>query len=304
MAQVQVNRRPRGNMLFLCIAMFALLIAIVGLGFGVYFLFFQQKRLQTRCEDLALKAAQQLNLNDYAGKLNNLQARSRELVYNSRQLSNATEDDNYKEFAPLAAQVMNQSRDGAILVDDERKKYVSTSLSKLRQLIKNAAPADGKSLTVANVSADAAEVMDFKLGYLAGSKSTSNVEVLEGPPDLFEWDLSKNYIQRGKGVNLYRAAVNLKLPGPDDDLNFELAPLAAPVKGTVAPLRLTSGEGFQNTLTLRENYKDLPGTCKWSPSAVQITMTAKVRETTAAKLEGSTRAASTACTNGAGGEIK
>ena len=299
-------RRPRGNMLLLCFALFGVIIVIAGLGFGVYFVFFSQKLLQTKCEDFTLKAAQQLNLNDCAGKLNNLQVRSRELVYASRQLSTETENEDYKQFAPLAAQVMNQSRDGALLLESERQKYIAVTLKKLRALSKEANAADDHKVMLANMSADRSQIADFQVGYLKGSTNNvlSNVEVKEGPPELFQWDESKQYIQRGKGVNVYRAAVNLKLPDPDNDLNFELAPLSAPVKGTLAPLRLTTGNNFQSTLTLRKNYKDQPGTCKLSPSAVQVTMTAIVKENAAGNLQASTKAIDTACTNGAGPELK
>ncbi len=79
-----------------------------------------------RCEGFALKAAQQLNANDYAGKLNNLQARSRELVFAARQMSNQAQGEEFGEFAPLAAQVLSRSRDGAKLVDSERQKVCRT----------------------------------------------------------------------------------------------------------------------------------------------------------------------------------
>jgi len=293
-------------MLLLCFALFGVMIVIAGVGFGVYFVFFSQKLLQTKCEDFTLKAAQQLNLNDTGGKLNNLQARSRELVYASRELSNETDNEDYRQFAPLAAQVMNQSREGAILVESERKKYIAVTLKKLRTMAKEASAAGDGNLALANMSAREMQIIDFKVGNMteANKKCTSNVEVLEGPPELFQWDLEKQYIQRGKGVNLYRAAVNLKLPAPDNDLDFELAPLAAPVKGTLAPLRLTTGNNFQSTLALRSEGKDLPGTCKLCPSAVQVSMTASVKENAAGNLQATTKATDTACTNGASPELK
>src|SRR5208337_2268534 len=96
------QRLARGNMLLLCIAMFAIIIVVVSMAFGVNFLFSSQKSLLSRSEQFALKAAQQLNVNDHAGKLNNLQARSRELVFTARQFSQITESEDFSEIAPLA----------------------------------------------------------------------------------------------------------------------------------------------------------------------------------------------------------
>jgi hypothetical protein len=294
------QRLAQGNMLLLCIAMFGIIIIVVSLAFGVYFLFSSQKTLQHRCESFALKAAQQLNINDYAGKLNNLQARSRELVFAARQMSQTTEGEELGEFAPLAAQVLNQSRDGARLVDSQRQMFVGLSIAGLRTLANKEILPQEAGKQVANMSTFHPQIVQLTVGKLANL--ASNVEANEGQPELFEYDLQKGYIQRGKQLNLYRGAVNLKLPGEDGDLDFVLAPLPAPVKGTLAPLRLTAGTAFKSTLILRKDGEDTTSTCKLSPSAVQVTMTMRAKENILTELQSTTKTTSTACTNGAAPE--
>ncbi len=167
-------------------------------------------------------------------------------------------------------------------------------------MVKNEALPEEAAKPVANMSAYDPQVVDFRVGNLAGL--ASNVEVNEGLPELFDFDVQKGYVQHGKVLNLYRGAVSLKLPDQDDDLDFTLAPLPAPVKGTLAPLRITSAASFKNTLSLRENGQDSIGTCKWSPSAVQVTMTMKVKENILAEMQSTAKVTNTACTNGASPE--
>jgi hypothetical protein len=289
-------------MLLLCVAMFAIIIIVVTLAFGVNFLFSSQTSLLSLSEGLALKAAQQLNVSDYTGRLNNLQARSRELVVTAREMNQMTEDEDFSEFAPLAAQVMNQSREGARLVASERQKFAALTIANLRMMAKKefAAGTTGKQL--ANMSTDAPQIAELTVGNLANL--AANAEPNSGLPELFEYDMQKGYIQRGKILNLYRGAINLKLPAPDNDLDFELAPLPAPVKGTLAPLRLTAGASFKSTLSLCKDGEDTIGTCTLSPSAVQVTITSKVKENILTEMQSTAKVTSTACTNGAGPEPK
>jgi hypothetical protein len=298
----QALRHNRGNMLLLCVALFAVIIVVVAIAFGVYFLFHSQKSLLTRSEGFALKAAQQLNANDCAGRLNNLQCRSRELVYLARQMCQMTESEDLADFAPLAEQVMNQSRDGAKLVESERKKYVALTIANLRTLAKNEITPQENEKQLANMSTYDPQVVGLKVGTQANL--ASNVEPNTGLSELYDFDMENGYIKHGKLMNLYRSAVNLKLPGPDGDLDFELAPLPAPVKGTVAPLRLASASSFKSTMTLRKDGEDTIGACQICPSAVQVTMTVKVKENILTEMKSKTEVTNTAFTNGAGPDLQ
>lgn len=290
-------RADRGNMLLLCLGVFAVIILVVAIAYGVNFLFMSQSTLVSRCESLTLRAAQELNAGDCAGRLNNLQSRSRELVYTSRQMQQMTEEEDFSDLAPLANQVMAQARDGALLVAAERQKFAGQSIANLRKLVREEVSAEESIKQLANMSTSDPKIVDMQVGYLGNA--TSNCEPNSAFPYLYEEDMQKGYIQRGKQLNLYRANLNLKLPGPDADLEFVLAPLPPPVKGTIAPLRLASGSHFTGTFVLRKDGADSLGTCKLSPSAVRVTMTEKVRENILTDMQSTTRAETTACANGA-----
>lgn len=291
------KRDARGSMLFLCIAVLMVMLMVVGIAFSFYLVFFSHKHLQNWSEDLALECARQLNENDHGGKINNLVGHSRELVFSSRELYYKTNNDDFRALQGLAAQVLEQSRSGARLVSAERNRYVDVSMQSLRKTIKEAETRNNRGLFLTNFSASGAQVVDFKVGNL--DQVASNVETSSGVTNLLFHDRHQNYIKTGKQVDLYKANVNLKLPGEDSDLDFELASLPAPVKGTAAPLRLTRGQGFKHSLILRSAGSDQSGKCTVIPSAVQVVMTMKMKQNVVGKLESQTRTVNTACANGA-----
>ncbi len=291
------KRDARGSMLFLCIAVLMVMLAVVGIAFCFYLVFFSHKHLQNWSEDLALECARQLNENDHGGKINNLVGHSRELVFSSRELYYKTNNDEFRTLQGLASQVLEQSRSGARLVSDERNRYVDVSMQNLRKTIKEAEARRKSGLLLTNFSASGAQVVDFKVGDL--DQVASNVETSSGVTNLLFHDRQQNYIKTGKQIDLYKANVNLKLPGEDSDLDFELASLPAPVKGTAAPLRLTRGQGFKHSLILRSAGADKSGKCTVIPSAVQVVMTMNMQQNIVGKLESQTRTVNTACANGA-----
>jgi len=286
-------------MLLFSIAVMAGCMLILGLGFSFYFLFFYHDLLQQRSESFAMRAAQELNLDNNAGKLNNLIGYSRELAYTAREMCTVTEtNDDFREVQPLAAQVLGDSHDGVKLVAQERERYVNTLIASLRQLMsENLKNTPGPS-ALATTATSSPEIVDFELGTLENMQS--NVQPPKGVPELFEYDFKKHYIQPGKGADLYLASVNLKLPDPrDSDLEFYLSPLPAPVQGTVAPLRLTSEKRFVSIFPLRTNGLDTLGNCKLSPSALKVVMSLRVKNKVLIDTESSTKASDTVCANGA-----
>jgi hypothetical protein len=286
-------------MLLFSLATIAGCLLIVGLGFSFYFLFFYHDLLQQRSENFAMKAAQELNLDDNAGKLNNLVGYSRELAYTGREMCTLTEsNDDFQEVQPLAAQVLGESHDGVKLVAQERERFVSALSTKLRQLMsEDLKHAPGPS-SLATASTSSPEIVDFELGTLENMQSS--VQPSKGEPELLEYDLKKHYIQPGKGADLYLCSVNLKLPDPrDSDLEFYLSPLPAPVQGTVAPLRLTSEKRFVSLFPLRKDGQDTVGYSKLSPSALRVVMSVKVKNRILVDTESGTKATDTVCASGA-----
>jgi hypothetical protein len=291
------QRDARGSMLFLCIAVLIVMLMVVGTAFSFYLVFFSHQHLQNWSEDLALDCARQLNENDHGGKVNNLLGHSRELVFTSRELYYKTNVDDFRALQGLAAQVLEQSRSGARLLCDERSRYVDVSMKNLRKTVKDAETRNQRGLFLTNFSACGAQVVDLKVGNL--EQVVSNVETSSGVANLLSYDRQQNYIKTGKQVDLYKANLNLKLPGEDSDLNFELASLPAPVSGTAAPLRLARGKGFKHSLILRDAGEDKTGKCTVIPSAVQVVMTMKMKQNVIGNLESQTKTVNTACASGA-----
>lgn len=291
------KRSARGSMLFLCIAVLAVLLVTVGIAFSFYLVFFSHKHLQSRSEDLALECARQLNENDHGGKINNLIGHSRELVFTSRELYQRTGNDEFRGLQGLAAQVLDQSRSGAKLISEERNRYVDLSVARMRKTVKEAESGNQGNLFLANFSTAGGEVFDLRLGDLG--QPISNVEASSGVYNLNSYDRQQNFIKPGKQVDLFVSNVNLKLPGEDSDLVFELSSLQPPVKGQSAPLRLTHGKGFKHSLILRDGGADKAGRCSVIPSAVQVTMTMNVKQNIVGEFDSKTRTVNTACANGA-----
>jgi len=249
-----------------------------------------------------MNAARELNQGDNSGKLNNLIGYSRELVFTARQMCSLTEDnDDFREVQPLAEQVLAESRDGAKAVAKDRDRFIDGLLAKLRILIKKDSIKSHGTISLIATTASDPEIVDFDLGTLEGMQS--NVQTSSGVPELLDNDLRHQFIQQGRGVSLYRAAISLKLPDQQDsDIDFLLSPLPAPVGGTIAPPRLTSGKRFIKTFSLRRDGQDTTGKCKLSPSSLQVVMRANVRNKMLGDAESATTAMNTACACGASPE--
>lgn len=291
------HRRPRGNMLFLCVAIGLLILVLVGLAFWFQLTFFSNQLLQDTTEKVALNAAQKLNDNDNAGKINNLIGCSRELVFDARSMHNKTLDGPFLEYEKLAAQVLEQSRDGAELVADERQRLVNSSISELKSIVKEKTTPFGREVALFDAAVEKPRIESFSVGTLDNLES--NVVASTGIPELTAYDTSHQYLKHGKDMDFYCARNSLKLPAPDDDLNFELSPLPIAVNGNSAPLRLVSEDHYKPTLLLVEGGKDAIGSCSIMPSCVQVLMSVKMKSKVASQMESGTKSMSTACTNGA-----
>lgn len=282
----------------MCTALLAMAIVIVGLATWVYFLFFTHKLLKNQAEDFSLQAAQQLNANDYSGKLNNLVCRSRELIFTARQMHSLAEaDPEFIEYEPLAAQVLKESRESIKIVNEERAQFANFTLNRLREMLKSSDRASGDGLSLIGLSTNNTKISDLRVGWLA--KVESNVVAPTGNYDLYGFDRNQGYFQVGKSSDHYKANLNLKLPGLDNDLDFVLSPLPPPGKGGVSPMRLVRADSFKNVLPLRKDGQVAIGTMTLCPSAVQVVMAMGVKEKVAGKLESATMTVDTASTNGA-----
>lgn len=292
------HRKPAGNIVFFCVAIGWLILILVGLAFWFHLSFFSNQLLQNSSEKVALYAAQKLNENNHAGKLNTLIAGSRELVFTSRRLHSRTENEpDIAECERLAAQVLEQSRFGASTVSEERKRFTASTVQALRQVMYSQGLPFGREVALFSASADQPKIVNLSVGSL--DNMDSNIQPSAGVPDLIAYDDSKHFLKHGKKIDFYRAGDSLKLPAPDDDLNFLLSPLPMAFDGTTSSLRLVSESHFKPSLVLVDDGKDMDGDSKLMPSCVQVMMTVNIKSKVSRHLQSGTRTLCTACTNGA-----
>jgi len=127
------SRNKRGSMLVLTVfAMFLLVIAIAVLS-GFVAMLLAHQRLQDQAEEFEMRAVQVLNESDRTGRINLMTAASRELVFDSRRVYNCVAQ-NSPAYMPLAQFYLNQSRDGARLIAQEREKILACTLGEMRGL--------------------------------------------------------------------------------------------------------------------------------------------------------------------------
>jgi hypothetical protein len=204
------------------------LLVLLASSFGA--LFFESNRLQASADEIALIGARKLNENDRIGQINSMVARSRQLVFASRE-SYSEVDASYIHLRNLAQQLLDEARDGATTLEHERQQLRSLArqeatdamLAKFNE-IKNTYPL---SLPWVRVSAAQMNLADIKLGKLSGVQS--NVSALTGYDELVSFDHSCGHLQSYSDVELYKDHIDARLPGSDADLNFKLSSLPAPV---------------------------------------------------------------------------
>lgn len=288
------HRNNRGSMLVLTILVMCFVMIVIAQLSGFAAMMMAHQELQDKAEKFEIGAVQILNQSDRTGRMNLMTAASRELVYDSRQTFNGMMQ-NAPAYAALAERYLNESRAGAQLVSDERQKLLASTLSDVRDLAKGLETQSQAHDMLPWVSTEKSAVFNLELGY--AEDEDSNVVASDADPSLYEYDRENRSFD--KSTNLYHGNACLKLPAPDDDLDFQLSSLAAPVSGTVSQAKIDEGRKFVATLPLIREGEFLPGNCKYIPSTARLTCVEKFNS----KLGVSThqRIAASVCgtTNGA-----
>lgn len=274
-------------------------LLMVGTIFVMFLFFFPQLmkgNMQNSAESLALTTAKALNAQDQSGRMNNIVARCRELVFTSRQTYNRANALGYKHLEPLARQLLNEARNNAMMLNDQRELLLQANVN---QAVKAIESADlnvkgQKEVSLAGMTAQAPKVNNLDIGYIKNVQS--NVEVSGGNPDLIEYDKGRGFIQEAS--NLYVSNIDAQLPGEDADLHFKLFPLPAPVRGNVSPARLTQPNVFISCGQLIKNGKKQKIQIEQLPSAVKLEFAAQVG--TKATAMQSMKIVSCAAADGAG----
>lgn len=292
----RVSDRRKGSMLSMTTLTVGIILFACIIGFCFYMLLSQQRSGQGQADRLTMQVANLFNEDDRIGQMNNLVGRCRELVYASRQAQNDAANKGYEVWAVLASQLTDEARSSAVQVEAERQSQCKLLCDRTRNAVDyyNVHTKTTSTFSLPWWQSYQPEVNKVTMGYI--NNVQSNVEYLNGDvyPDLkFDDERDKLF---DKASSLYKGNVNARLPSPDNDLDFKMSSLPAPVEKTTAPPRLVNPEVFQTTGTLIEDRKYMGRKYDQIPSAVQLQ---EFMDVTANQNRQTVQLTSTAATSGA-----
>jgi hypothetical protein len=263
---------------------FVVLAFLIAYSFGG--LVFLQNRIRTSADEIALAGARKLNDQDRIGQMNNMIARSRQLVFSSREELDKTTSD-YPQLQSLAQQFLDETRDSAQQLELQRKALHNVAISEAQTAMQNKFDQIKGTYPMALpwMNIGLAEMPSVKIGKIVGTES--NVAELKNIKDLEDNDHVKSLVSSDPGLKLYHESTDLKLPGSDSDLSFKVSPLDAPVEKSVAPARIALFDKYQ------------PSKDDHLPSATQVTLKVKVATGLGPHAESTLAAIGTACATGA-----
>lgn len=261
-------RNARGNMLFLVVLTIGLIIGTGLMGFGFNRFLSHRTRAQSSIDSEALSFANIINEGNRVGQINDMEQCSRELIYLSRERYEKCQQEEDSAFlAPLCYQLLNEARDGHMLLEQERRNQIQQICSEIQQ-----------AATQYNLRAGSKAVFDFSwpstgqpqvssvsLGSI--DKICSNVKNREVIKELSDFDRSMGYVDPSTG--LYRAEINAKLPN-EGDLNFYFSGLPANVEGTCSPARNANPDVFVVQKTIFRDGQAADQSLTHLPNAVQL----------------------------------
>ncbi|MBX9938336.1 MAG: hypothetical protein K2Y32_03755 [Candidatus Obscuribacterales bacterium] len=240
-------------MIFLALAL------LIGYSYGG--LFFEHNRLQASANEVALAGARKLNEFDRLGQMNNMLARSRQLVFEGRrQLEEANEK--YPGIAALAGELLDESHDSAVLLESQRSllNVVARSEASIAVQHKFDEVKGSYAMFLPWMKVEAPELAGYQCGRCNGVES--NVELIGTLSGLTSFDKEQGYVV-GELHPYYKGHINAKLSGPDSDLDFKISSLAATVKSSTPPARIILPGNF-----LSIGSGELPSVCRvklWLP---------------------------------------
>ncbi|MBX9691222.1 MAG: hypothetical protein K2Z81_02490, partial [Cyanobacteria bacterium] len=200
-----------------------LIVAIFMIGLLLYTLMGQHTRSQYTVDGLALHVAKKINPDDRVGQINHLEARSRELVYVSRDCINRCSEQKQSNLIPLVEQLMNEANEGHNLVESERNHQIKTVTDEIRKEVSayNRNSNKESNFLFPWLRTYEPQVIQVNVGYMDGMQS--NVPATTVLEDLSQHDHRRRFIEEKS--NLFKSNINAKLPSPDESLNFRFCPL-------------------------------------------------------------------------------
>ncbi len=265
-----VSRSVKANMLLFSLMAVGLTILLLFICMGFYIIFFDQNRGQAQCDEMTLNMAEALNIDDRIGQMNTIVEHSRQLVYLSRQATIASASSEATvPYISLANQLLEEAKEGAVLVDKERLNQIDIDIANCRDYAKNTRKLNkGQGARILSwFIEDRLDINQIEFGSV--ENILSNIESPIPITDLYKFDLSKHYVENRS--NLYYGNINATLPPPDEKLAFYLSALPARVENTNSPTRLVNSRVFVPGALILD--KGLPSKVKpvQLPGAVKVT---------------------------------
>lgn len=268
---VRVNRRIKraqhGGVLPLIMLAATIISALTLVAIAVCALLLVEAKLRSTTDNFGLQAGVQLNQGDRIGEMNLMVERSRESVFTSRK----TYDEICKtapHVEPLARLLLEDSRKGAIKVDEERQ-LLAGMLGKEIEVSLTSQVRNAKKRGRINLMFFALEQTDDVLVEVGSIRDIpSNATAPLALNQLKDWDTEEGFFF--ENTKYYRPDVNVKLPAPDNDLKFLFASLAPRIKETIADARLITPDDFDGKTILVEPGKSARARLRNLPSAIRF----------------------------------
>lgn len=278
-----VRRLPSGNMTLLISLTIGLIVAIAVGGLIFNRVLLERTRSQYALDALSLSLASKINPGDRVGQINRLEEASRELVFTSRQASNACSNGELSGFTRISKLLLDEARSGHTLVEHERINQISTIRKEVLEAVHNYENKRDEhgGLGFLTIKTKNPKVVRVDLGRI--KNVDSNIESLPAIPELYEFDRQRGYVDRPS--NLFKCNVDAKLPTPDADLVFRFCALPAFVGKTCSPPRNTNFDAFESFGSIFLNGVDTYAACNEIPDALQITSNMDVDMADAAKKQ-------------------
>ncbi len=201
-------RADSGNMMMLTLLVMTIALMVCASFMTIYSVIAARQKLEERTENLCMVAARSLNTDDHAGQMNNLTAASRELVFNSRNTYDYVANNN-KFYLALASKLLDQSREGAEALAQERARLIKFTLSDISNLIIQVNKHDNNlgRFIVPWVLTGEVSIVNADLGFIKGVPS--NVGAPVNNLELSDLDKSLKYVD--PTTNLYYGNLSLNL---------------------------------------------------------------------------------------------
>lgn len=241
------RRGSSGGVLPLIMLVATIIAALTLVAIGTSMLMLSNSKLNSTTENIGLQAGVQLNKNDRIGEMNTMVERSREAVFTARK---AYEDISRQapHVEPLARMLLDDARYGATKVEEERQllsgvlgKELEVSIAARVKETKERGPINLMLFTLKPTEDTIIEVGSLR-------DMPSNATAPSALEHLKDFDRDAGYLYQK--TSYYRSEINVRLPEPDNDLNFVFASLHPRIKDTIAPARLITPDDFEGKTVL------------------------------------------------------